>query len=257
MISDVQAALKNWRIIHLLGLSALRGRFARSKLGQIWLTLSMFINICIVGVVWSFIWHIPIAQYLPYVGIGQVIYLFASQTVNESTSIFISNARLYTNQKFSLSLAVLAHIYRAFIILLYNIPIMLFLFFWFPHGKVNFDIYFPFGVVLTLLFLIFSSHALAILCVRFRDLIQLIGMVMQSVFLLTPVMWSTSVIPERFQKWVYLNPFAAILDIWRTPLIGGNTTEMAYISMLIWTGFFLCAAILLHRKFYKNIVFWM
>lgn len=257
MMLDVQEALGQWRIIHLLGISTLRARFARSRLGQVWLTVSLFINIGIVGVLWSLIWNIPVAQYLPYIGIGQVIYLFTSQTVNDSTTIFASNARLYTSQKFPLSLSVFAHIYKNLIVFLHAIPIVIFLFFYFPHAKLNFDIYFPIGILLTLLFLGFSSYSLALLCVRFRDLIQVIGVLMQSVFLLTPVMWNISMIPAHFRSLIYINPFASILDIWRTPLLGGSTMSLAYTSLFIWDILFLCAACLLHKKLSRNIVFWM
>jgi len=257
MILDVQEALTQWRLIHLLGVSTLRARFARSKLGQVWLTLSIFINICVVGVVWSLIWHIPVAEYLPYIGIGQVIYLFASQTVNDSTNILVANARLYTSQRFPLSLSIFAHIYKNFIVFSYMLPIVIFLFFYFPHSTLNFDLYFPIGVLLTLLFLFASSYTLAIVCVRFRDMIQVIAVLMQSTFLVTPVMWNITMIPMRFRSLVYINPFAAILDIFRAPLLGGQTMELAYVSLLNWDIFFLCIAFLLHKKLAKNIVFWM
>lgn len=257
MLKDFLTALPKWRVIHLIGLSALRGRFARSKLGQAWISISIFANICIFGVVWAMIWNVPVAKYLPHVGIGNVIYLFTSQTVNESTSIFIANAKLYINQKLPLSLSVLAHIYRSLIVLAYNMPIVLFLFFWSPYTKLNLNPFIPLGFLLTILFLIFSSYTLSIICVRFRDLIQVIGVIMQSIFLISPVMWDISMIPEKYRNYVYINPFASMLDILRSPLLGENTSHIAYLSLAGWCLFFILCAGIVHQKFSKNIVFWM
>ncbi|AIL66195.1 ABC-2 type sugar transporter (plasmid) [Rickettsiales bacterium Ac37b] len=257
MLHDFYEGIIQWRIIHILGLSTLRGRFARSKLGQVWLSISMFINMCIIGVIWSLIWKIPVAKYLPYVGIGHFIYMFAAQTVNESTGVFVANARLYINQKLPLSLSIFAHIYKNIIIFLYNIPIIIGLFLWSPYTSLNLDIYFIPGVILTLLFLVFVSYTLAMLCVRLRDLIQIINIIMQSVFLLTPIMWETNTIPEKYINYLYVNPFAAILDIWRTPLLGGSTLYLSYLSLFIWVIVLIFISFLVNKKFSKNIVFWM
>jgi lipopolysaccharide transport system permease protein len=257
MIHDFRCALANWRVIHLLGLSSLRGRFARSKLGQTWLAVSVFINICIIGVVWSYIWKLPMREYLPYLGIGHVVYLFASQTISDSTGILISNSRLYVNQKLPLSLSILAHLYKNIIIFLHNIPIVLFLLFLMPDTHFSFDFLFLGGFILTILFLLFISYALSILCVRYRDLIQIISIIMQSIFLITPVMWKTSLISEQYRNLIYINPFASILDIWRTPLLGGEVYPIAYISLLIWCLFSFVLGFIFQKIFSKNIIFWM
>ena len=141
--------LREWRKIHLLGMADLRGRFARSKLGQFWVSVSMLCNICIVGVVWSFIWKMPISKYLPYVGMGHIIFSFASQTINESCGIYIANARIYTNQSLPLSISVFAHIYKHTIIVLYNIPIFILLFVFSNYTTLNMTFSFPLGILAT------------------------------------------------------------------------------------------------------------
>ena len=50
---DIAEGLRNWRIWHLMGTSELRRRYARSRLGQFWLTLSTAITVVTLGAVWS------------------------------------------------------------------------------------------------------------------------------------------------------------------------------------------------------------
>src|SRR5262245_10656665 len=59
----------NWRVWHLLGVRELRHRYARSKLGQLWLTLSTAIMIGALGSVWSLLWHQPVRELMPFFGI--------------------------------------------------------------------------------------------------------------------------------------------------------------------------------------------
>ena len=56
-------------------------------------------------------------------------------------------------------------------------------------------------------------------CARFRDIAPIIGSVMQIAFFLTPVIWQ----PEQLGRHVVLlpfNPFFALLEIVRAPLLG-------------------------------------
>ena len=46
---DIHEGIENWRIWHLMGSAELRRRYARSRLGQFWLTLSTGI---LIGVPW-------------------------------------------------------------------------------------------------------------------------------------------------------------------------------------------------------------
>lgn len=108
--------------MHLLGVSTLRSRYSRSKFGQTWLSITMFVQILCIGLIWSLIWRMGVDDYLPYVGVGHIIYLFYTQTINESTGIFVADARVYLNDRQPFMLSVGAHIYRNVLILLHNIP---------------------------------------------------------------------------------------------------------------------------------------
>jgi len=99
MVNDLIFIAKRWRVVHLLGIGKLRERYARSKFGQAWLVISNLVFIVCIGIIWSLIWKMKIDEYLPYVGVGHVVYLFISQTLNDSTSIFVADSRYYLNEK--------------------------------------------------------------------------------------------------------------------------------------------------------------
>ena len=73
----------NWRVAHLLGIQQLRHRFARSRLGQTWLTLSTALTIAAMGGVWSLLWKQPLRELLPFVGVGIIMWSFITQVLTE------------------------------------------------------------------------------------------------------------------------------------------------------------------------------
>src|SRR5262245_26016175 len=79
----VQGAF-NWRVSHLLGIQQLRHRFARSRLGQTWLTLSTALMIGAMGVVWSLLWKQPLQQLMPFFGVGIIMWNFMQQVLNRA-----------------------------------------------------------------------------------------------------------------------------------------------------------------------------
>lgn len=257
MWRDFFEALSRWRLIHVLGMMSIRSRYARSTLGQVWMTLSIFFLVLSTGLVWSLIWHLPVKFYLPYVGAGHVLYLFVSSTINDSTTCVVADHRLYINQKMPCSISVMTHVYRSFVVFLHNLPILIGLLLWSSAVHVHFSwAYIP-VFLLILFFLFFSSYTLAIICTRFRDFIPLIASLMQVAFLVTPVMWQLKVVPEQYHFYVLLNPFASCLEVLRNPLLGIPVEKVAYFILMCWTSLAACLAFLVHRFMERNTIFWI
>lgn len=257
MIDDIFFVLKRWRLIHLLGISSLRARYARSKMGQLWLTLSNFFVILCFGAVWSVIWKLPIDEYLPYVGVGHIFYTTVTQTLNESSGIFVNDARLYLNERLPFFVSVGAHLYKAIVIFAHNIPTIVLLVVWSDSAHFNIDLMYPVALLGVLAFMCFGSYLIAIICTRFRDLIQIIGLIFQVAFFVTPLMWMIEVIPIQYEKYIYLNPFASMLVALRNPIIGLPVNVLAYYSILIWVLIFMTCACYLYQKMEKRIIYWI
>jgi len=257
MINDIKFVLKRWRIVHALGISRLRERYARSKLGQLWLTLSNLVLIIVTGIVWSVIWKMQLDEYLPYVGVGHIIYLFISQTLNESTGIFIADARYYLNQYMPFLMSVFTHLYRSTLIFIHNIPIILGLVIWSNSAVVRLNISFIFSIVLLYIFLFCNSYSIAAISTRFRDLIQIFGLIFQLAFLVTPVMWQISFVPLKYRDYFMLNPLAAFLEMIRNPFLGIEILKSAYLSAFVWTLISILISVIIHKKFDRKIIFWV
>ena len=256
MLHDFKTSLKNWRLIHLLGVSNLRTRYARSKLGQYWLTVSLFIQILMTGMVWSVLWHMPLRDFLPYVAIGQTIYQFFFTTIQDSSHLFINDHRLYINQRLPFITSTLSNVYKNCIIFAHNMPIIILMLFWSTkahHLTCNMLLIIP----LALIFLKCSSYIIASICTRYRDLQQVITSLLTISFLITPIMWKLSYIPEHLQKYFFLNPFTGFLEALRNPLLDLPVSPIAYNAILTWTLLSIISMLYMYHRFEKRIILWI
>jgi len=257
MINDFIESVGRWRLVHLLGISTLRARYARSKLGQFWLSVSTLLLILSTGIVWSLIWNMPIDEYLPYVGVGHVVYIFVSTTISESSTVLVGDSRIYLNDRMPFLISVFAHIYRNVIILLHNVPTVVILILWSHNAHLDLSPMYIVAILLTVLFLFFMSYALALLCARYRDILQLVAVIMQVIFLLTPIMWKVNMLPVDYRPYIYINPFAALVEILRNPLIGISVDPIAYCSLVLWIIPTAIWATWLHSKYGRTVIYWL
>lgn len=62
--------------------------------------------------------------------------------------------------------------------------------------------------------------ALAAVNVFFRDVPQVLGMVLNAWFFLTPIVYPLDLVPEWFRPWIALNPLTVLVDLYRQALLG-------------------------------------
>jgi homopolymeric O-antigen transport system permease protein len=254
---DVIEGLENWRIWHLIGSSDLRRRYARSRLGQFWLTLSTGILIGSLGLVWSVLWKMPMSEMMPYFATSMIIWTFITGVLGDATTVFATQGRYFLNERMSFATAIDALVYQNLLVLLHNavIIVLVFVGFWRPIGFES-VLAIP-GLCLALITGMWLSYLIAIACTRYRDLGQVVTSLLQIAFFVTPVLWKTSFVPEPYRRLIELNPFAIYLSLIRDPLLG-QTVPLRYwaIAIIITFGGFLLSLPIIGR-YHRRVVFWL
>src|SRR4029077_10742136 len=121
---ELLGGIRYWRVSHLLGRRDLRDRYARSKLGQLWLTLSTAIMIGALAAVWSLLWQQPISETMPFFGVGLIMWTYLSQVIIDCTKIFVEHSNLYRNQKMNFSVSIYSVVYKHTIALAHSLLIV-------------------------------------------------------------------------------------------------------------------------------------
>src|SRR5262252_3625532 len=255
--ADLLQGIDNWRLSHLMGLGEIRRRYARSRIGQFWLTISTGIMVVALGLVWSTLWKTPVADLLPFVAVSLTVWTMLSGALGEATTVFMSTGPMFLNQGMSFSTGIYGLVYRHLLILLHNVPIivMAILLFSVPAGLICF-IALP-GLALLVLALVWTSYLVAIACVRFRDLTQVVQNGLMVTFFITPILWKPDQIPPGKQYLLYLNPFAALLAVVREPLLGQLPTSYEWTAAAMFSigGFVVALPIIGYCQ--RRIIYWI
>ena len=77
---------------------------------------------------------------------------------------------------------------------------------------------------------------LAAVHVFFRDLGQLVGIVLTAWFYFTPIVYPLPMVPPAYRGWLALNPLTELVSLYRTALLGGAPPAAASLAWLAATA---------------------
>jgi ABC-type polysaccharide/polyol phosphate export permease len=254
---EMAGGVRNWRVWHLLGIRELRHRYARSKLGQFWLMSSMVTTIAVMSIVWSLLWKQPLREFTPYVGVGLIMWNFLSQVLTEFTSILVIHSGLYLNQKMNYSVSIYSVIYRNLMILAHNLMIVAVIIVVFGVPITWYGLQIVPGFLVTAITLAWLGYIIAMLCVRYRDVVQIIVNWLLVLFFVTPVLWRTDFLSPENQFLVDYNPVAQFLDLLRQPLLGEPISFYTWATTVTIAigGCLLSLPLIGHYR--KRVIFWI
>lgn len=190
----------------------LRSRFARSKLGGLWMVLQPLAQVAIYALVLSRIMATKLPgindryAYVIYLMAGMIAWSLFADVISRSQSIFVDNANLMKKMAFPrvclpvivggscLVNNLLLLITAAGVFLLIGHPLSLAM------------LWLPLLIGINLAFAIGLGLIIGVLNVFVRDVSQVMTVVLQLLFWLTPIVYMPSIIPDRLRAVLQFNP---------------------------------------------------
>jgi lipopolysaccharide transport system permease protein len=209
----------------------IKERYAGSHLGFLWSFIYPIFFLVIYWFVFSKVIRIRVSasdeSYLPFLFVGLFPwYAIQDGIVRGTTSIvekgYIIKKVLLPLELFPLSanISALFHHSIGFAIFL----TIYYLFKGFP--SVEGLLFFPLLYLLQLIFSFGWSILLSSIAVYFRDLVQIIGIALQGVFFLSPILYPTSALPKKFEFIMRLNPITSLMEGYRAIIIQGKMPDL-------------------------------
>jgi ABC-type polysaccharide/polyol phosphate export permease len=180
----------------------------------------MAVTIAALALVYSAIFKIELAIYLPLVAISFIAWGLIASLLNEGATVFIESEGYLKSAPLPKSMFIFRMLTRNTLVFAHNlvlVPIVMVLFGIVPNAATF--LFIP-AFLLTLANGLWIAMVLGPLCTRFRDMPPIVASVVQIAFFASPVMWFRNQIGEANQAWVMWNPFAVFLELLREPLLG-------------------------------------
>jgi len=214
-------------------------RYKQTFIGIAWALLRPFLTMLVFTFVFGKLARLPSDGAAPYpilVFAGVLPWQFFASSLAEASNSLIDNANLISKVYFPRLIVPTSAVIVSFVDFLLSGMILLGLMAWYN--------FLPSWRILTLPLFIVMAFAtsmggglwLSALNVQFRDFRYIVPFIIQFGLYISPVGFSSNIVPEKW-RWLYsLNPMVGVIDGFRWAIIGGDAS-------IYWPGFLLSLAL--------------
>ncbi len=193
-------------------------RFIRSRLGAIWIVLHPLAQVLIYALVLSEVMRAKLPgvesqfAYPIYLLSGMVAWTLFAELSSRLMTVFIDNGNLMKKLAFPKLALPLVSIGSSLINFLLLLSTMYIVFIFLGHFPISEILWLIPLILILLIFTVGFGLSLGILNVFVRDIGQVVSIVLQFWFWLTPVVYAISIVPQEYRFILYLNPLTSITE---------------------------------------------
>ena len=233
-----------WRYRELFVVLAWRDisvRYKQTIIGILWAIIRPFLTMVVFTVIFGRIAKLPSDGNAPYalmVFAAMLPWSLFSNALSESSNSLISNASLIGKVYFPRLIIPAATQVTAFIDFLISFIILLGMMIYYQFAPDWQILLLPLFIILALLATLRPGLWITALNVKYRDFRYIIPFLVQFGLYVSPVGFSSNVVPEKWRLLYSLNPMVGVIDGFRWALLGET-------AQIYWTGFWISVGLAL------------
>lgn len=250
-----------WRyreLFYILSWRDVKVKYKQATLGILWAVIRPLLTMIVFTFVFGRLANMKVEGDAPYaimVFAGLLPWSFFSTALSESSNSLVDNQNLITKVYFPRLIIPASSVITSSIDFLISFGLLLLLFAFYQYIP-------PLQILLMPLLFIMAFVAafgpglyLTALNVKYRDFRYIIPFIVQFGLYISPVAFSSNIVPENW-KWAYsLNPMVGVIDAFRWCIVQGAPNPFIqypiYISIAV-IAFFFCLSVYQFRKMEKN-----
>lgn len=239
-----------WRYRELFAVLAWRDvavRYKQTVIGILWALLRPFLTMVILTVVFGRLAKLPSDGTAPYalmVFAGMLPWTFFATALSEASNSLITNSNLISKVYFPRIIVPSSSVVVAFVDFLISFVILLAMLVWYQFLPGWQILLLPVFVLIAFLASWGPGLWITSLNVRYRDFRYIIPFIVQFGLYVSPVGFSSSVIPEQWRFVYSLNPMVGVIDGFRWCILGGDSPlympgfllSLLVVAIFMWLG---------------------
>lgn len=239
-----------WRFRELFQVLAWRDlavRYKQTVIGVAWAIIRPVLAALVFNIVFGQLAKLPTDGSAPYpllVMAGVLPWTFFSTALTEASNSLVSNANLISKVYFPRLVVPTASVVVALVDFLIGCLILFAMMAWYRFPLSWHVLFLPAFILLTFFVSLGPGLLLSSLNVKYRDFRYIVPFIVQFGMYVSPVGFSSSIIPESWRFVYALNPLVGIIDGFRWCLLGGNSQlhllslgiSVAITAGMLWIG---------------------
>jgi lipopolysaccharide transport system permease protein len=249
-----------WRYRELFLILAWRDlsvRYKQTIIGILWAILRPLLTMVVFTIIFSRIAKLPSDGSAPYalmVFAAMLPWSLFSSSLSESSNSLIDNTNLISKVYFPRLIMPAATLITAFVDFLISFTILIGMMIYFQFAPGWQILLLPFFIILAMLASLGPGLWITALNVKYRDFRYVIPFVVQFGLYISPVGFSSKVVPEQWRLLYSLNPMVGVIDGFRWCILGGESPIYlpGFLLSLAIITFFLYLGVSRFRKMEKT-----
>ena len=218
-----------WHYRELFAILAWRDiavRYKQTVIGVAWAVVRPFLTMVIFTIVFGRLAGLPSDGAAPYpvlVFAGMLPWFLFSSILGEASNSLVGNANLIGKVYFPRIIIPTASAVVALVDFGINLVILFGLMVWYGFAPGWQLVFLPAFVLLAVLASLGPGLLITALNVKYRDFRYIIPFIVQFGLYVSPVGFSSAVVPEAWRFWYSFNPVVGVIDGFRWCLLGGES----------------------------------
>ncbi|HCJ65797.1 MAG TPA: phosphate ABC transporter permease [Elusimicrobia bacterium] len=245
-----------WRyreLFYILSWRDIAVRYKQTVIGILWAVLRPLLTMVVFTVIFGKLAKLPSEGNTPYaimVYAAMLPWQFFATSVLEASNSLIGNIQLITKVYFPRVIIPISSVVTSFIDFLISFVILILLMVYYQFAP-NWNILFlPVFLLIAFLNAVGIGLYITALNVKYRDFRYVIPFLVQFGLYISPVGFTSKIIPEKYRLLYSINPMVGVIDGFRWAILGKETT-IYLSSFLMSIGVMLFFLIFGIRKFRK------
>lgn len=251
----IKDVYKSRTLILNLAQKDLHNRYLGSFLGITWAFIQPTITILIFWFVFQVGFKSMPVDNFPFILwliSAMVPWFFFNDSVQSATNSIVENSYLVKKVVFRVSILPIVKIVSSLFVHIFFIFFMFLMFMVYGYTPDIHYLQIFYYLASMIVLLVGISWITSSLVIFFKDMGQIVSMLLQFGFWLTPIFWSMDILPQKYHSWFKLNPFYYIAEGYRNSLIYKKWFwEYPYLTLYFW--FFTLICILLGVFLFKRL----
>jgi len=249
-----------WRYRELFYFLAWRDilvRYKQTVIGIAWAVIRPFLTMVVFTIVFSRIAKLPAPGAIPYallVMAAMLPWQFFSTALSESSGSLIGNANLISKIYFPRLIVPAGAVITSFVDFLITLGLMAVLMIWYqflPDWRI---VFLPAFMLLAFGAAFGAGLWLCALNVNYRDFRYIVPFIVQFGLYISPVGFSSNIVPDKWKMFYALNPMVGVIDGFRWALLRGESplNWTSILTSMILTGLLCMSGIWYFRRTEKT-----
>jgi len=238
-----------WRYRELFMFLAWRDilvRYKQTVIGAAWAVLRPFLTMVVFTVVFGKLANLPTEGAAPYaimVYAAMLPWHFFANSLSEASNSLVGNANLISKVYFPRLIIPSSSVITSFVDFLISGLIMIAIMIWYQFVPSWRIVTLPIFIIIAFAASMGVGLWLTALNVKYRDFRYIVPFIVQFGLYISPVGFSSSIVPEKYRLLYALNPMVGVIDGFRWAILGGESkiylpgfalSLLVVVSVLVW-----------------------